>query len=649
MILRKKMLLALSLLLTVTASAQMPGWSHIKRLDVTENSGVDVVDYQLALTFDSQTLIGNGQMNADGSDIRFTSGCTGGTNFNYWIESGINTPVTKVWVKIDTILSGATKTIFMHYGNVSASALSSVNGTFVGPHSATDSVSGTNTGGVSDSQRGFRFQPTEDILMTNIGKNEPTGSTRTITLFDFNTQAILYQGQTSGPAAQYSYSSMTNPIWLTTGTQYLCEIYQGASDGYYFGAAPQMGQHLTYLDMRYCNSCTANTFPTNSLGGMHYGYVDFWYYTKKNVSPAPTYVINDLQITGSLIQAVAACPGDSISLNLTMTDGIAPFTYSWNGEGVASPSSEDITALPVSATTIYTVEVTDACAQVLNDTVAFQANPLPNVTITSLDSLICNGDTVLLNASGADTYIWDDMSVNNTLLVAPSVTTTYGVTGTDSNGCVNTATYQVNVNVPLTGTQTIALCYGETFTYNQHVYSQAGTYTDTIAGITACDSIVTTNLTIAPPVDVTVQLSGITLTAAAGATAYQWINCADNAPVVGATSATFEPVANGDYAVIVTEGACSDTSACQSITTIGIDELTGESAYIQVSPNPNNGKFTVVAAFDATATVHDGAGKVIATVELKAGQAQEVVLPQVQRGIYFLSAGNKTTKLSITK
>ena len=114
------MLLAVSLLLTVAASAQMPGWSHIKRFDVTENSGANVIDYQMLITFDSQTLIGNGQMNANGSDIRFTSGCTGGTNFNYWIESGINTTTTKVWVKIDTLLANQTKSIFMQYGNAGA-------------------------------------------------------------------------------------------------------------------------------------------------------------------------------------------------------------------------------------------------------------------------------------------------------------------------------------------------------------------------------------------------------------------------------------------------------------------------------------------------------------------------------------------------
>lgn len=694
----KNLLLLAVLFITATAYSQMPGWSHLKRLQITENSGVDIYNYQLAVTFDSQTLIGNGEMNVDGSDLRFTNDCGGTVLFNYWIESGLNTATTKVWVKIDTLLANQTRAIYMQYGNVAAGAVSSINGTFVGPHSATDSVSGANTGGVTDSQRGFRFAPTEDILMTNLGKNEPNGSTRTITIFDFATQAILYQGQTSGPAAQYSYNAMTNPMWLTTGTQYLCEIFQGSSDGYYYGASPQMGQHLTYLDMRYCNSCTANTFPTNSLGGMHYGYVDFWYYTKKTVTPAPTYSVVDMQMFSNLPALVQECPGDSVLLDLTVSGGVGPYTYYWTGPGISSSVTEDITADPAFSVAEYTVEVTDACAQVLYDTVFYHSYSFASMFITSSNTLICNGESAILAVSGADTYVWNDLSTNDSLVVSPSATTTYTVTGTSIDGCVDSISITQTVNVPATGTQNIAICANESFTYNTHVYSQAGTYTDTIAGVTACDSIVTTvltvnslptqtqnisicagesftfagntytvsgtymdtipggacdsiittNLTVANAINTNIQLNGITLTATAGATTYQWIDCATNQPVNGAVSNAFTPTLNGDYAVVITDGNCQDTSNCVSVSTIGLSELDA-AEIISVYPNPNTGKFTVAIQFDGAVIVHDGAGKTVAQFELVAGEATEVQLPQVERGIYFLTAGNKTIKLSVTK
>lgn len=692
------MLAFASLLFAPLSQAQMAGWSHLRRIDVTENSGADVHNYQLLVTFDSQTLIGNGEMNMDGSDIRFTSECTGGTNFNYWIESGINTPTTKVWVKVDTLLSNQTRSIYMHYGNAGASVSSSVVGTFEGPHSSTDSVASGGAGGAANSQRGFRFATTEDILFYAAGKREPNGTTRYVTLFDYVSQAIVYQGQVSGPAAQYTYNTVANPFWLTQGTQYVIELYQGASDGYYFGGSSQAGQHIIYGDMRYCNSCTENTFPTNVLTNYHYGYPDFWYFTKKTVTPAPTYALASMEPVTNLPTLVNACPGDTIQLDLTVSNGVGPYSYSWNGEGINSSVSEDIAALPVSDSVAYIVSITDACAQVKLDTVTFMAYALPQIIIATSDSLICNGETAILTASGAFAYTWDNLTTDDSLIVSPAVSTTYSVIGTSITGCSDTVSFTQQVNVPLTGTQNVTICENDVFVYNAHTYSQAGTYLDTIAGVTACDSIVTTvltvnslpassqsvticdgetfvignntysasgtyqdtlsgaicdsvvttNLTVLSPINTSVQLNGITLSAAAGATSYQWFDCATNQPINGATASTFQPTMNGDYGVIISNGNCEDTSTCVSVTTIGLNELDAAEV-ISIYPNPNTGKFTVVIQFDGMATITDGSGKKVSEFELKAGQAQEVQLTNVERGIYFLSAGNKTTKLSITK
>jgi hypothetical protein len=89
------------------------------------------------------------------------------------------------------------------------------------------------------------------------------------------------------------------------------ELFNGTSDMYYYGVSTQIGQHLTYGDMRYCNSCTQNTFPTTIVTGQHYGCPDFLYYTKQNVSPAPTY--------RTLPAADTVTP--AIPVNLTATPG----------------------------------------------------------------------------------------------------------------------------------------------------------------------------------------------------------------------------------------------------------------------------------------------------------------------------------------
>ncbi len=298
--------------------AQPSGWTGITSIQVTENSGNPLSDYQLRLVINTQSLISGGNLLADGSDLRFGSDCQGSSLYNYWIESGLNTNATVVWVKIDQIPALGTKTIYMYYGNPIAIAASSIPGTFFGPHSSTDSVASGGPGGVGNSQRGFRFSPNEDVLVTHFGKNEPNGTPRYVTLFDFASQNIISQIVVNGAAGQYSYGNLNNPIWLTQNTNYLLELFQGSSDGYYYGTSSQIGEHLTYHDMRYCNSCTENTFPTSTLTNFHYGYPDLWYFTKNTVSPAPTY---------TLVPLVETCNGLDDDCNGLIDDGLVFTTY----------------------------------------------------------------------------------------------------------------------------------------------------------------------------------------------------------------------------------------------------------------------------------------------------------------------------------
>ena len=68
-------------------------------------------------------------------------------------------------------------------------------------------------------------------------------------------------------------------------------------------------------------------------------------------------------------------------------------------------------------------------------------NALPLVVANASSTLICDGTPLTLNASGANTYTWDNGAPHNTAfnISAPTVFT---VTGIDVNGCQNTARYQ---------------------------------------------------------------------------------------------------------------------------------------------------------------------------------------------------------------
>ncbi len=80
----------------------------------------------------------------------------------------------------------------------------------------------------------------------------------------------------------------------------------------------------------------------------------------------------------------------------------------------------------------------------------------------------------------------------------------------------------------------------------------------------------------------------------------QWINCTSNAMIVGATAASFNPAlsdpnydVNGtNYAMISTNGICSDTTECFLYSSLSLNEI-DETATITIFPNPSNGSITV--------------------------------------------------------
>ena len=105
-------------------------WVYRKPINITENSGSTLTDYQILVTVDTQSLISAGKMRTNGGDIRFTD-TDGTTLINYWVESGINTTSTKIWVKVPSISASSTKTIYMYYGNPSATSISNGTATFI--------------------------------------------------------------------------------------------------------------------------------------------------------------------------------------------------------------------------------------------------------------------------------------------------------------------------------------------------------------------------------------------------------------------------------------------------------------------------------------------------------------------------------------
>lgn len=100
-------------------------WIYRKPITITENSGSTLTDYQVNLTVDYVS----GKMNSDFSDLRFTNST--GSELSYWIQSYTASTSAKVWVKVPRIPASGTETIYVYYGNSTATTTSNVDNTFI--------------------------------------------------------------------------------------------------------------------------------------------------------------------------------------------------------------------------------------------------------------------------------------------------------------------------------------------------------------------------------------------------------------------------------------------------------------------------------------------------------------------------------------
>jgi hypothetical protein len=130
--------------------------------------------------------------------------------------------------------------------------------------------------------------------------------------------------------------------------------------------------------------------------------------------------------------ATTFCSGGSVTLAAA-----GGGTYAWSNGG----NSASIT---VNTAGNYTVTVTNGgCTATASRAVT--VDPLPNATITPLGLLtFCQGDSVLLGASGGGTYAWSNSG--NTASINVKTSGTYTVTVTSSAGCTATASRTVTVN-----------------------------------------------------------------------------------------------------------------------------------------------------------------------------------------------------------
>ncbi|WP_158276135.1 T9SS type A sorting domain-containing protein [Brumimicrobium oceani] len=139
-------------------------------------------------------------------------------------------------------------------------------------------------------------------------------------------------------------------------------------------------------------------------------------------------------------------------------------------------------------------------------------------------------------------------------------------------------------------------------------------------------------------VDVSVTANGPQLTANATGLSYQWIDCADNSVIAGATDQVFTASndANASYAVIITDGACVDTSECIFVAGLGVNE--NEFAGVIIYPNPMNDLLTITDENGTLESVElvTATGRIVYRSEITTNQF-EINVADISHGVYFVN------------
>lgn len=452
-----------------------------------------------------------------------------------------------------------------------------------------------------------------------------TVSSQTITVVPTPTVSVANNSQTvcAGSPVTYTASGATTYAWSGGGTSAVNTYTPGSSTVYTVtgttsGCSSQRTASVTVNNLPTVSItggssiCPGGSVALTAAGANTYTWSTSATTTSISVTPTitTTYTVVGTAATGCTNTAIrtvtvnplptlnvstsssVVCLGQSANLNASGAS-----TYTWMPGSLVGAA---VVANPTTNTT-YTVTGTSAAGCTNTAIRSVTVNPLPTVNTSVTNSVICAGQSTTLSASGASTYTWNPGGITGSpIVVNPTSSTVYTVTGRNTNGCSNTATRAITVN-PLptisAGSSSSLICTGQTATLN-----------------------------------------------ATGAVTYTW----NPGGATGASTAV-SPTVNTTYSVSGTgSNGCNNTamytlsvSACT-----GIEQVINAGGYT-IFPNPTTGKlniqFNVSVQTVINAEVVDALGKVVMKQVLNFNSAentQSINMSALSNGLYFINLKN---------
>jgi len=363
------------------------------------------------------------------------------------------------------------------------------------------------------------------------------------------------------------------------------------------------GNLLTTLDMSPCPALTILECFNNDLSSLNVSsnmnlFLLYCYGNEfVSLDLSPNYAITQLACGGNPLTSLDFATGNNTSVtdfyttytpNLTCikVDDANYSTINWTFVDPANSFSECCLGTP----STYT-DVQNSCAPTFTwmDGITYSS---PNNSAT----------WTIANAVGCDSVITLDLSFNTPASSIDAIVSCIPITWIDGNvysTSNSTATHTLQTVGGCDSVVTLDLTIGP-YTYatndnvtacNSYTWIDGITYTSSnntatylYTSMEGCDSTIYLILNIIN-IDNTVTANGATLTANQSNANYQWVDCNNgNAPISGATNQQFVATQDGDYACIISEGTCSETTACQTVSFAGMNQL--ELNSVSIYPNP---------------------------------------------------------------
>jgi hypothetical protein len=322
------------------------------------------------------------------------------------------------------------------------------------------------------------------------------------------------------------------------------------------------------------------------------------------------------------------------------------------------------TPILTTSTTYYVLD-SAACGISSLTAVNVTVNAIPSVTITPSNSSVCSGNSATLTVTGANTYSWSNSATTSVIVVSPTVSTTYSVTGS-ANGCPDSNGSQlININ-PSPSLNIVAnnstICAGasvnltasgaSTYTWNTSatttsivvtptsttVYSVTGTSTLGCVGNKTISITVNAKPSLTLTAGTTTAcLNGgaITLTGTPSGGVYSGPNVTGN--VLNPTAlGTFNPIYT--YTDIAT--SCTNSTSISILVSncTGLNNITANSEKVSVYPNPNNGEFVIDTKTQDQKEVQiiDVTGRIISEFK-STDETIQVNINDIAKGLYYVN------------